>query len=101
MKEFIIDFTNIKDDSNAKIFDNFYRTIINGLEFPDWCGDNLDAIWDLITGYMYTPATIKVKGFRTLPKIMNEKGELFLETLAEAKKWHQKINSEIQIEFID
>lgn len=30
------------------------------LELPEWCGENLDALWDAITGMMYTPARVTI-----------------------------------------
>ena len=33
------------------------------LELPDWCGENLDALWDAVTGMMYTPAQITVSAY--------------------------------------
>jgi len=30
------------------------------LELPEWYGCNLDALWDSITGIMYTPAEVTI-----------------------------------------
>lgn len=30
------------------------------MELPDWYGQNLDALWDAITGIMYLPAEITI-----------------------------------------
>ena len=37
-----------------------YRELKRKLELPDWCGENLDALWDALTGIMYTPADISI-----------------------------------------
>ena len=34
------------------------------LELPQWCGENLDALWDAVTGMMYTPAEVTI-----IPKV--------------------------------
>ena len=62
MKQFTIDFANVKT------YYNFYEAIIKGLQLPDWCGKNPDAIWDMLTGYMEFPATIRMQGIALLPK---------------------------------
>ena len=41
-------------------YEQIYREIKKKLELPDWCGENLDALWDAVTGMMYTPAQITV-----------------------------------------
>ena len=32
--------------------------------YPQWCGENLDALWDAVTGMMYTPAEVTI-----IPKV--------------------------------
>ena len=54
MKEFTINLGGVNTT------DEFYQAIIKGLQFPDQCGDNPDAIWDLLTGYMEYPAQISI-----------------------------------------
>ena len=50
--ERVIDFSNCTND--------LHGIIKKELEFPDWYGRNLDALWDLLTGYMYVPAYITI-----------------------------------------
>lgn len=48
------------DFSECSTWGEIYREIKKKLELPDWCGENLDALWDAVTGMMYTPAQITV-----------------------------------------
>lgn len=66
MVEYVVDFTDAND------FWSFYRAIITGLDFPDWCGRNADAIWDMLTGHMKYPDVIRFKGFNSLPKGLDD-----------------------------
>ena len=46
--------------SGCRYVGELYQELKNQLELPDWCGENLDALWDALTGIMYTPAFISV-----------------------------------------
>ena len=48
------------DFSECSTWGEVYREIKKKLELPDWCGENLDALWDALTGIMYIPAEITV-----------------------------------------
>jgi len=49
------------DFSACKYYGEIYQAIKAGLELPEWCGENLDALWDSLTGIMYVPAEITIK----------------------------------------
>ena len=53
-RSFILDF------SQCQTWGEIYREIKKKLELPDWCGENLDALWDALTGIMHIPAHITV-----------------------------------------
>ena len=55
METITIDFTG------AKNWDEVHERISKPLDFPEWYGKNLDALWDLLTGYI-APCNIKIKG---------------------------------------
>ena len=46
--------------SDCRYVGELYLELKRKLELPDWCGENLDALWDALTGIMYTPADISV-----------------------------------------
>ena len=52
------------DFSECRYLGEIYVHIKSVLELPQWCGENLDALWDAITGMMYTPAEVTI-----IPKV--------------------------------
>ncbi len=91
MKYYTIDLAGVTDLSE------FYQKIIKGLEFPDWCGENLDAIWDMLTGYMETPVHITVIGGKAITDILEEKFQILKDTFDEFVEWHKKYDEEVII----
>ena len=55
VKECVLDF------SECSYIGEVYAIIKKELELPEWCGENLDALWDAVTGIMYTPANITIR----------------------------------------
>ena len=53
MKEILIDFSNIGDD------EDFYTELKSKLELPEYFGDNLDALSDVISGSLELPLHIE------------------------------------------
>jgi ribonuclease inhibitor len=54
VKERILNF------SQCKYLNEVHQVIQQELELPDWYGKNLSALWDSLTGIMYTPAEITI-----------------------------------------
>ena len=52
------------DFSECRYLGEIYAQIKSVLELPQWCGENLDALWDAVTGMMYTPAEVTI-----IPKV--------------------------------
>lgn len=50
----------VLDFSKCQYLGEIHQTIQHELELPEWYGQNLDALWDSITGIMYIPADIKI-----------------------------------------
>ena len=50
----------VLDFSSCKYLGEVHEIIKTELELPDWYGENLDALWDAVTGLMYVPANIKI-----------------------------------------
>ena len=49
------------DFSKCRYLGEIHEVIREEFELPDWYGTNLDALWDSVTGIMYTPADITVR----------------------------------------
>ena len=54
MKTIVIDF------SECKYPLDLHKEIREKLELPEWYGNNLDALWDMLTGFIETPVNINV-----------------------------------------
>ena len=52
--------TIVIDFSECKYPLDLHNEIREKLEFPEWYGNNLDALWDMLTGFIETPVTITV-----------------------------------------
>ena len=48
------------DFSNDQYLGEIHQRIRKELELPEWYGENLDALWDSLTGIMYYPADITI-----------------------------------------
>ena len=93
MDKYTIDFTEVKTVWY------FYEAIIKGLEVPEWCGKNLDALWDILTGFIDAPAVVYFKGVNKLPNELQEEMEDILRIFTRAVNWHDK--GEFEFEIID
>ena len=60
MKKIKIDFKEINNDKE------FYEIVREKLDLPEYFGDNLDALWDSITGYIELPIKIRFLNFGSL-----------------------------------
>ncbi len=77
-EKLIVDFTE------CKYFTDMHKRIKEGMKFPDYYGENLDALWDLISEPR--DAFITIKGIHDLPKSFDEYVEKLLKTFEEAKE---------------
>ncbi|MDE5491684.1 barstar family protein [Elizabethkingia meningoseptica] len=76
MKEVYIDFSQIGD------YEEFYEQLKEKLPLPDYFGDNLDALYDVITGDIELPLHIE---FVNLSVDQLETFEDLLETMEDAE----------------
>ena len=51
---------HVLDFSKCQYLGEIHQMIQQKLELPEWYGQNLDALWDSITGIMYVPADIMI-----------------------------------------
>ncbi len=88
IKHFDIDFTE------CRYIGELYRELKKKLELPDWCGENLDALWDALTGIMYTPADISVKKTTACQEIQ-EYADSIVDVMQEAEAKYREITVRI------
>lgn len=77
MKEIYIDFTDIGD------YEDFYAQLKSKLDLPEYFGDNLDALWDSLTGYIELPLHLE---FVNMSVDQLENFEDLLTTLEDAEE---------------
>ena len=50
----------VLDFSECKYIGSLHAMIREKLNLPEWYGNNLDALWDALTGLIKTPVEIKI-----------------------------------------
>ena len=76
--------------SNCRYVGELYLELKRKLELPDWCGENLDALWDALTGIMYTPAKISVTK-TTAEKDIQDHADAIVAVMQEAEMKYREI----------
>lgn len=84
MKTVTIDF------SNCKYVYDLYRTVIETMEFPEWCSENLSAIQDMLKGEEET--TVYFKGIDKLNEELQQEALEIFEIFVKAEKDEGKIH---------
>lgn len=87
MKTVIIDF------SECKYPLDLHNEIKEKLELPEWYGNNLDALWDMLTGFIETPVSITVifKPETKATENLKESVLKIIETFKEASEEDEEI----------
>lgn len=83
MKQYLIDFTE------ANTYVKLYECLIRGLELPEWCGKNPDAIWDLLVGCVEYPATITFFGLNNVSKELGNEMQIITEMFDELVSYYE------------
>lgn len=86
---------------NSSTYWNFYEAIINGMKFPNWCGKNPDAIWDMLTTDIKTPAVIHLKNTDSISIKLEEEKNIIIGIFEKAENWYNEINKYVKIIFMD
>ena len=63
---YTIDFTGMKD------WREIYPRIKKSMDFPDYFGENLSALWDCLVDCFSSRNTITIKGVKSLSKTLQE-----------------------------
>lgn len=87
MKTIVIDF------SECKYPLDLHNEIRKKLELPEWYGNNLDALWDMLTGFIETPISITVifKPETSSAESLKENVLKIIETFKEAAEEDEEI----------
>ena len=66
MKKYVIDASGILSESDM------HDAIANALQFPDYYGRNLDALYDCLTD-IREDSEIRILGWKNMKKVLGEK----------------------------
>ena len=86
-----IDFTNVKS-----IYE-IHQLIGKTLDFPEWYGGNLDALWDLLVGYIAL-YEIHIKGIRAVHEYLQLYLQKVVEVFQKVSKFYNDDNIVVYIE---
>ncbi|WNV80605.1 barstar family protein [Bacillus atrophaeus] len=79
MNKIIINGEQIRDVKNL------HRQLKQDLELPEYYGENLDALWDCLTGWVDFPIVIEWKHFDQSKKLLGSSAEAFWEVFQSAR----------------
>ncbi|MBE6825195.1 MAG: barnase inhibitor [Ruminococcaceae bacterium] len=90
-KSFILDF------SKCEYLGEIHKEIKDNLQLPDWYGENLDALWDAITGIMHTPANITIiyKPVKESAQVLSQEVDNIIDVFLEAEQEYGDITLNI------
>ncbi|PLR90592.1 barstar family protein [Bacillus halotolerans] len=80
MKKIVVDG---KDFQNKE---GLHNALKDKLDFPDYYGGNLDALWDCLTGWIELPLTLIWRNFECSKKFLGSYADDALEVLQEAQE---------------
>ena len=84
MKTVVIDFCD------CKYAQDLYEETIKAMDFPEWCSENLSAIWDMLKGSEET--IVYFKGIEKLDKDLQEEALEIFEIFVKAEERANKIH---------
>ena len=85
----------ILDLTDCKSLLQLHKTIKEAFCFPDYYGENLDALWDCMRGFCSADTMVYIKGVNTLPKSFNEYIKKIFEIFEDVKEEVQNVTFEI------
>lgn len=80
MKKIVVDG---KDFENKE---GLHDVLKDKLDLPDYYGENLDALWDCLTGWIELPQTLVWRNFESSKKFLGSYADNTLEVLQRAQK---------------
>jgi ribonuclease inhibitor len=89
MKEVILDGDKINN------IEDFHNQISISLEFPDFYGKNLDALWDCLTGFIDTDFKLVWKNHTKSKVVLGGRFEKIISLLDDLKKCEKNFSYEL------
>ena len=89
------------DFSAVKYYLDMHKVIQDALDFPDYYGCNLDALWDCLTDMIGDPIHIEIIGLEVIERKFGDYASKLIEIFTELKHYdNDEYSSEIQIEIV-
>ena len=95
---FEADFIYTVDFQPVKYYRDLYKCLKIGLKLPEFFGENLDALWDCLTGFIGWPCEIRLINLSALNKQRREELQNILDVLKEAE---EKYPNDIRITYVE
>lgn len=76
----------IIDGKDITSTEALHRILKDKLDFPDYYGENLNALWDCLTGWIELPLTLVWKNFEISQKELGSDADDVLELFQEAQE---------------
>ncbi|QQD81464.1 barstar family protein [Bacillus siamensis] len=76
----------IIDGKDITSTEALHRILKDQLDFPDYYGENLNALWDCLTGWIEFPLTLVWKNFDISQKALGSDADDVLELFQEAQE---------------
>ena len=89
------------DFSDVKHFIEIHEVLKRDLEFPDYYGGHLDALWDCLTDMIGRPIHIEIIGLEVIQRKFGDTADKMLEILKEFKRCdNNEYTEEIKIDIV-
>ena len=89
------------DFSNVEHYMEIHPIIQKALDFPDYYGGSLDALWDCLRDMVGEPIHIEIIGLELIERRFGDYAAKLIETFRELKHYRgDKYSHEIQIEIV-
>ena len=76
----------ILDGKDFKTKEELHKVLKEELELPEYYGENLDALWDCLTGWIDLPMEVVWINFKRSKKYLGDYAKSLLEIFDEAQK---------------
>ena len=73
------------DFSDVKHYSEIHEVLKRDLDFPDYYGGHLDALWDCLTDMLSNTSIIEICNFNKVSKIYNEEWQGIIEVFKDVK----------------
>lgn len=89
------------DFSNVAYYMEIHPIIQEALDFPEYYGGSLDALWDCLTDMVGRPVHIEIIGLEVIERNFGDYAKKIIDTFKEFKHYdNDKYSHEIQIEIV-